>query len=95
MHRLLVLASVLSHNSKYVADDFFPNIRRNSIKNLLDFIYKQQERTSRGLLTGGRGKFHKVLLFKSCFLPPDFTPLERHRAFCTMLNISIYLHVSK
>lgn len=48
-----------------------------------------------GLLTGGRGKFHEVLPFKSCFLPPDFTPLVGHRAFCTMLNVYTYLRLSK
>lgn len=46
-----------------------------------------------GLLTGSRGKFHKVLLFKSCLLTPDFTPLGRHGAFCPMLNVCIYLHL--
>lgn len=48
-----------------------------------------------GLLTGGRGKVYNVLPFISCFLPPTFTPLEGHRAFCTMLNVYIYLHLSK
>lgn len=33
MYRMLVLASVLSHNSKCVAEDFFLSIERNSIKN--------------------------------------------------------------
>lgn len=46
------------------------------------------------LLTGGRGKFHKVLLFKSCFLPPDFKPLERHRAFCPFFKC-LYLFAFK
>lgn len=48
-----------------------------------------------GLLIGGRGKFHEVLLFKPCFLSPDFIPLERCRAFCTVLNVYVYLLLSK
>lgn len=48
-----------------------------------------------GLFIGGRGKFHEVLLFKPCFLSPDFIPLERRRAFCTVLNVYVYLLLSK
>lgn len=92
MYRMLVLASVLSHNNKCVAQELFLSIVH---KKLVDFISKQQERTSGGLLIGGRGKIHNVLLFKSCFLSPDFIPLERCRAFCTVLNVYVYLHLSK
>lgn len=70
MYRMLVLASVFSHNSKWVAEDLFLSIFH---KKLLDFVSNQQESTSVNLLIGG--KFHKKLLFKSFFLSPDFTLL--------------------
>lgn len=80
----------------YVAEDFFLTWFSKKFHNKeLDSISKQEESTSMGLLTGGRGKFYNVLPFISCFLPPTFTTLEGHRAFCTMLNVYIYLHLSK
>lgn len=92
---MLVLAYMLSQDSKYVAEDFFLTwLSKKFHTKLLDSVPKQEEDTFVGLLPGGRGKFHNVLQFTSCFLPPDFIPLERHRAVLYMLDAYIYLSKS-